>query len=93
MPVSCFGLYRGDCTATADSPFGRRDNNPYSHYRILKVSERGTRERTLMLGCVIALRYQVGLGSKGEVAAGLCQFRSAHENDITHRARTSEKGP
>jgi len=64
MPVSFFGLYRGDGTATADSPFGRRGNNPYSHYRVLKVSERGTRGRTLMLGCVIALRYQVGLGSK-----------------------------
>jgi hypothetical protein len=57
MPVSFFGLYRGDGTATADSLFGRRGNNPYSHYRILKLPERGTHVRTLMLGCVIALRY------------------------------------
>jgi hypothetical protein len=34
MPVSFFGLYRGDGTATADSLFGRRGNNPYSHYRV-----------------------------------------------------------
>ena len=64
MPVSFFGLYRDDGTATGDSLFGRHGNNPYSHYRVFKVSERGTRERTLMLGCVIALRYQVGLGSR-----------------------------
>jgi hypothetical protein len=34
MPVSFFGLYRGDGTATADSLFGRRGNNPYSQYLI-----------------------------------------------------------
>jgi hypothetical protein len=64
MPVSFFGLYRGDGTATADSLFGRRGNNPYSHYRVLKLPERGTHERTLMLGCVIALRYLGRLGVK-----------------------------
>jgi len=63
MPASFFGLYRDNGTATGDSPFGRHGNNPYSHYCVFEVSERGTRERTLMLGCVIALRYQVGLGS------------------------------
>jgi hypothetical protein len=62
MPVSFFGLYRGDGTATADSLFGRRGNNPYSHHRVLKLPERGTHERTLMLGCVIALRYPGRLG-------------------------------
>jgi hypothetical protein len=62
MPVSFFGLYRGDGTATADSLFGRRGNNPYSHYRILKLPERGTHVRSLMLGCVIALRYLDRLG-------------------------------
>jgi hypothetical protein len=62
MPVSFFGLYRGDGTAIADSLFGRRGNNPYSHYRVFKLPERGTRERTLMLGCVIALRYLGRLG-------------------------------
>src|SRR5260370_41819230 len=64
MPVSFFGLYRGDGTATADSLFGRRGNNPYSHYRVLKLPERGTHEPTLMLGCVIALRYLGRLGVK-----------------------------
>jgi hypothetical protein len=64
MPVSFFGLYRGDGTATADSLFGRRGNNPYSHYRVLKLPERGTHERTLMLGCVIALRYLGRLGGQ-----------------------------
>jgi hypothetical protein len=62
MPVSFFGLYRGDGTATADSLFGRRCNNPYSHYRILKLPELGIRQRTFMLGFVIALRYLGRLG-------------------------------
>jgi hypothetical protein len=62
--VLFFGLYRGDGTATADSLFGRCGNNPYSHYR---VPERGTHERTLMLGCVIALRYLGRLGVKSAV--------------------------
>src|SRR5262245_15114534 len=62
MPVSFFGLYRGDGTAAADSLFGRRGNNPYSRYRVLKLPERGTHERTLMLGYVIALRYLGRLG-------------------------------
>ena len=60
--MSFFGLYRDEGTATADSLFGRRGNNPYSHYRVLKLPERGTHERTLMLGCVIALRYPGRLG-------------------------------
>jgi len=67
MPVLFFGLYRGDGTATADSLFGRCGNNPYSHYRVLKLPERGTHERTLMLGCVIALRYLGRLGVKSAV--------------------------
>ena len=62
MPVLFFGLYHGDGIATADSLFGRRGNNPYSHYRVLKLPARGTHERTLMLGCVIALRYLGRLG-------------------------------
>ena len=36
---------RGGCTWTADSLFGRRGNNPYCHYRVLKLAERGVRER------------------------------------------------
>jgi hypothetical protein len=50
MPVSIFGLYHGDGTATADSLFGRGNN----HYRNLKLPELGTRRRTFMLGFVIA---------------------------------------
>jgi hypothetical protein len=45
MPVSFFGLYHGDGIATADSLFGRRGNNPYSPYRVLKLPELGTRKR------------------------------------------------
>jgi hypothetical protein len=59
MPVSFSGSKRDDGTATADSLFGRRGNNPYSHYRF---PERGTYERTLMLGRVIASRYPRWLG-------------------------------
>jgi hypothetical protein len=65
MPTSFFGLYRDEGTATADSLFGRR-----VHYRVLKLPEHGSHERTLMLGCVIALRYPVRLGS---FATGLGQ--------------------
>jgi hypothetical protein len=63
MPVSFFGLYRGDGTATADSLFGRRGNNPYSHYRVLKLPERGTHERTLCSAVLLHCDIQVGLGS------------------------------
>lgn len=36
---------RGGCTWTADSLFGRPGNNPYCHYRALKLEKRGLRER------------------------------------------------
>jgi radical SAM protein with 4Fe4S-binding SPASM domain len=36
---------RGGCTWMTDSLFGRRGNNPYCHYRVLKLAERGVRER------------------------------------------------
>jgi radical SAM protein with 4Fe4S-binding SPASM domain len=44
---SCYyaPVCRGGCTWTADSLFGRRGNNPYCHYRVLKLAERGMRER------------------------------------------------
>jgi len=44
---SCYyaQVCRGGCTWTADSLFGRRGNNPYCHYRVLKLAERGIRER------------------------------------------------
>jgi radical SAM protein with 4Fe4S-binding SPASM domain len=38
---------RGGCTWTADSLFGRRGNNPYCHHRVLKLAERGIRERVV----------------------------------------------
>jgi radical SAM protein with 4Fe4S-binding SPASM domain len=38
---------RGGCTWTADSLFGRRGNNPYCHYRVLKLAKRGLRERVV----------------------------------------------
>src|SRR5258705_4836842 len=80
MPVSFFGLYRGDGTATADSLFGRRGNNPYSHHRILKLPERGTHERTLILGCVIALRYLGRLGVINGPRAASELVRSSPDN-------------
>ena len=36
---------RGGCTWMTDSLFGRRGNNPYCHHRVLKLAERGIRER------------------------------------------------
>jgi len=90
MPVTFFGLYRGDGTATADSLFGRRGNNPYSHYRVLKLPERGTHERTLMLGCVIALRYLGRLGVN-RVGLSMNQRRPVHpgKQTVPESVRTS----
>jgi radical SAM protein with 4Fe4S-binding SPASM domain len=36
---------RGGCTWMTDSLFGNRGNNPYCHHRVLKLAERGIRER------------------------------------------------
>jgi Y-X(10)_GDL-associated radical SAM protein len=36
---------RAGCTWTGDSLFGRPGNNPYCHYRVLKLEEQGLRER------------------------------------------------
>jgi Y-X(10)_GDL-associated radical SAM protein len=36
---------RGGCTWTAHSLFDRAGNNPYCHYRVLELAERGLRER------------------------------------------------
>lgn len=38
---------RGGCTWMTDSLFGRRGNNPYCHHRVLKLAERGVRERVV----------------------------------------------
>ena len=38
---------RGGCTWTANSLLGRRGNNPYCHYRVLTLAERGMRERVV----------------------------------------------
>ena len=38
---------RGGCTWMTDSLFGRRGNNPYCHHRVLKLAERGLRERVV----------------------------------------------
>jgi len=47
--ASCYyaEVCRGGCTWTADSLFGRRGNNPYCHHRVLKLAERGVRERVV----------------------------------------------
>jgi len=44
---SCYyaEVCRGGCTWTADALFGRRGNNPYCHHRVLKLAQRGIRER------------------------------------------------
>jgi Y-X(10)_GDL-associated radical SAM protein len=36
---------RGGCTWTADSLFGKPGNNPYCHYRALKLEKRGIHEK------------------------------------------------
>jgi radical SAM protein with 4Fe4S-binding SPASM domain len=51
---------RGGCTWTADALFGRRGNNPYCHYRVLKLAERGMRERIVKVEDASALPFATG---------------------------------
>jgi radical SAM protein with 4Fe4S-binding SPASM domain len=51
---------RGGCTWTADSLLGRRGNNPYCHYRVLKLAERGLRERVVKVADAPALPFATG---------------------------------
>jgi len=48
---SCYYAHvcRGGCTWTADALFERRGNNPYCHYRSLKLAEIGLRERVVKI--------------------------------------------
>jgi radical SAM protein with 4Fe4S-binding SPASM domain len=52
---------RGGCTWTADSLFGRRGNNPYCHYRVLKLAERGVRERVVQVEAAAQTPFATGL--------------------------------
>jgi radical SAM protein with 4Fe4S-binding SPASM domain len=51
---------RGGCTWTADSLLGRRGNNPYCHYRVLSLAERGVRERIVKVEDAAALPFATG---------------------------------
>jgi radical SAM protein with 4Fe4S-binding SPASM domain len=51
---------RGGCTWTADALFGRRGNNPYCHHRVLKLAERGVRERIVKVEDAPALPFATG---------------------------------
>jgi radical SAM protein with 4Fe4S-binding SPASM domain len=59
---SCYyaEVCRGGCTWTADSLFGRRGNNPYCHYRVLKLAERGLRERVVKAEDAAPLPFATG---------------------------------
>ncbi|HUI96452.1 MAG TPA: radical SAM protein [Xanthobacteraceae bacterium] len=59
---SCYyaEVCRGGCTWTADSLLGRRGNNPYCHYRVLKLAERGLRERIIKLADAPMLPFATG---------------------------------
>jgi radical SAM protein with 4Fe4S-binding SPASM domain len=52
---------RGGCTWTADSLFGRRGNNPYCHYRVLKLAKRGLRERVVKVEAAPQSPFATGL--------------------------------
>jgi radical SAM protein with 4Fe4S-binding SPASM domain len=59
---SCYyaEVCRGGCTWTADSLLGRRGNNPYCHYRVLKLAERGLRERVVKIEDAPSLPFATG---------------------------------
>ena len=52
---------RGGCTWTADALFGRRGNNPYCHYRVLKLAKRGLRERVVKVEAAAQTPFATGL--------------------------------
>jgi radical SAM protein with 4Fe4S-binding SPASM domain len=51
---------RGGCTWMADALFGRRGNNPYCHHRVLKLAERGVRERVAKVEDASAQSFATG---------------------------------
>ncbi len=59
---SCYyaEVCRGGCTWTADSLLGRRGNNPYCHHRVLKLAERGLRERIVKVDDAPMLPFATG---------------------------------
>ncbi len=59
---SCYyaEVCRGGCTWTADSLLGRRGNNPFCHYRVLKLAERGIRERVVKIEDAPAQPFATG---------------------------------
>jgi len=60
--ASCYyaEVCRGGCTWTADSLLGRRGNNPYCHYRVLRLAERGVRERIVKVEDAPDLPFATG---------------------------------
>ena len=44
----------------ADALFGRPGNNPYCHYRALKMAESGLRERVVKVAEAAQARFQRG---------------------------------
>jgi Y-X(10)_GDL-associated radical SAM protein len=51
---------RGGCTWTSHSLLGRAGNNPYCHYRVLKLAERGLRERVEQVETAPGLPFDHG---------------------------------
>ena len=51
---------RGGCTWTAHSLLGRPGNNPYCHYRALKLQKRGLRERVVKTRDAAPAPFAVG---------------------------------
>lgn len=61
--ASCYyaPVCRGGCTWTADALFGKRGNNPYCHYRALKLAKVGRRERIRKIRDALDQPFATGL--------------------------------
>ena len=59
---SCYyaDICRGGCTWTTHSLLGRAGNNPYCHYRVLQLAEKGLRERIVKAEDAPGLPFDYG---------------------------------
>lgn len=68
---------RGGCTWTSDSLFGKPGNNPYCHYRALKLEQRGIREKIRKVAPAPDKPFAIGRFELYEEAIPGCEMQAA----------------
>lgn len=100
----CRGCYyadvcRGGCTWTSHSLLGRPGNNPYCHYRVLELAERGLRERIVKRREASPASFGVGefelIAERipGGTQPAEVVARTAARNDLVQLTRRSNGAP